>query len=623
MDTQSLLSNLLAQRTSRRLNTHATDLASSNERLASGLRINHASDDAASLAVSMSLGKDYRVFSQAIRNINDGVSALSIADGALAQLEEVVSRIKELSTQSANGIFSLIQRRALDKEAHYLSLEFNRLVNTTQFNNLNILNNGGNATRIQLGYGSQAIIDFTMSDELTHKVGNGTYKAKTDVSTSTSSNNPMVGDFNGDGIDDMITSGSNPAQMIYLQGNTNGTFSSTTINISGASSTGTVVGMGDFNSDGYLDFAAYETTVGQVTFLGNGNGTFQSQISAGGNIGNSGENATLDFNNDGKLDYLTRNGGSIYLSLGNGNGTFTNGGAILTAAAGNITNFATGDFNGDGKADIIASNSSDAQINVYSGNGSGGVTSAILASTAGASGSRISVGDFNNDGYDDFAFAEVSAGSAYLTSNGNGTFSSATDLSADGNWSAQYVTVGDVNGDGLLDLVGQDLIGLFTKLGNGDGTFQVSLVNTTTLSGRQPVLGDFNGDGAPDVALAASSNLDVHYANTSNTSYMERFYLLDREGALSSMDNVETVLSRVRNQRGKIGAGMSRLATALSTLQSISTNVAAAASRITDVDIASESANSVRLQILSKTTAALLGQANHAPDIALKLLDFD
>ena len=95
-------------------------LASVYERLSSGQRINRASDDAAGLAVSSSLHVNTRVYNQAIRNINDGVSALTIADQAISNLSDIVVRQTELAEQAANGIYSTIQRAAMDREAQAL-----------------------------------------------------------------------------------------------------------------------------------------------------------------------------------------------------------------------------------------------------------------------------------------------------------------------------------------------------------------------------------------------------------------------------------------------------------------------------------------------------------------------
>ena len=102
--------SLLAQRN---LDLSTKGITTSYERLSSGLRINHAADDAAGLAIAEQLKSDARVASVAIRNANDGISVISIADQAIGQIGNVLARLNELAEQSANGVYANSQRSAL------------------------------------------------------------------------------------------------------------------------------------------------------------------------------------------------------------------------------------------------------------------------------------------------------------------------------------------------------------------------------------------------------------------------------------------------------------------------------------------------------------------------------
>ena len=104
----------------RRLAESTAGLKTSFERLSSGLRINRASDDAAGLSISASLKADTRVYSQGVRNVNDGISLLGIADNALESLSNILTREQELAAQAANGTLRGKQRLALDAEAQAL-----------------------------------------------------------------------------------------------------------------------------------------------------------------------------------------------------------------------------------------------------------------------------------------------------------------------------------------------------------------------------------------------------------------------------------------------------------------------------------------------------------------------
>lgn len=121
------------------------------QRLSSGLRINRAKDDAAGLAIAESLKADAKVASVGIRNANDGISIISIADQAIGQVANVLSRLAELAQQSANGVYSTTQRSALQNEFAALTSEIERIAVTTEFNGLKLLSGGGTVT-FQVGF---------------------------------------------------------------------------------------------------------------------------------------------------------------------------------------------------------------------------------------------------------------------------------------------------------------------------------------------------------------------------------------------------------------------------------------------------------------------------------------
>ena len=145
--------NIASLQAQRRLADATGRLSETFERLSSGQRINKASDDAAGLAIADSLRADQRIASVAIRNANDGISVVAIADGALAQISGVLTRLAELAEQSANGVFSTQQRSALQNEFTALSSEVERIATTTTFNGVNLLS-GGAAITLQVGFNS-------------------------------------------------------------------------------------------------------------------------------------------------------------------------------------------------------------------------------------------------------------------------------------------------------------------------------------------------------------------------------------------------------------------------------------------------------------------------------------
>lgn len=145
--------NIISLGAQRRLGIATDALSTSFERLSSGQRINKASDDAAGLAIADSLRADQRIATVGIRNANDGISTIAIADGALGQIGGTLSRLAELAEQSANGVFSTHQRSALQNEFSALASEIERIAVTTTFNGVRLLS-GGQAITLQVGFNS-------------------------------------------------------------------------------------------------------------------------------------------------------------------------------------------------------------------------------------------------------------------------------------------------------------------------------------------------------------------------------------------------------------------------------------------------------------------------------------
>jgi flagellin len=134
----------------RNLETSGVAFSKSLQRLSSGLRINNASDDAAGLAISTRLGAQVRGINQAIRNANDGSAILQTAEGALNEITNITTRIKELSVQSATGSNSASDRTSLNNEVQSLISEVTRIAVQTKFGTTALLDGSFNA-QFQVG----------------------------------------------------------------------------------------------------------------------------------------------------------------------------------------------------------------------------------------------------------------------------------------------------------------------------------------------------------------------------------------------------------------------------------------------------------------------------------------
>jgi flagellin len=172
--------NIASLNAQRRLGQSTNELRGSFERLSSGLRIVRARDDAAGLAIADTLRADQRIASVAIRNANDGISLISIADGALNEIGNVLQRMGELAEQSANGTLSSTQRSALQQEFGSLASEVTRISETTSFNGLQLLS-GTSTVSLQVGFDSSANsqIAFTGTNGTLESLGLASAGSKT------------------------------------------------------------------------------------------------------------------------------------------------------------------------------------------------------------------------------------------------------------------------------------------------------------------------------------------------------------------------------------------------------------------------------------------------------------
>jgi flagellin len=195
----------------------------------------------------------------------------------------------------------------------------------------------------------------------------------------------------------------------------------------------------------------------------------------------------------------------------------------------------------------------------------------------------------------------------------------------------------DVNGDGKLDVVTVGNAFGFASVfqNNGDGTFAARTSYQVYGNAYAAAVGDLNGDGNPDIVatngsisggitvLAQNTTTITSAIGTSGSPAISHLAGLDvstSPAALSTLSTMSSTLDSLNTLSGTIGSSMSRLQTTLSTLTVRTENYQAAASRITDADVAQESANLTRLEILQQAGQAVLAQANQQPRLALQLL---
>ncbi len=161
--------NLMASNAARNLSKSYNSLAGSIEKLSSGLRINSAKDDAAGLAVRESMRAEISVLRQGSRNAQDGISMLQTMEGAMATIDDILVRMRELAEQSATGSYSDAQRALMDAEFVQLAAEIDRITEATTFNGISLLDNA--ATTVAIHVGTASTIDADAVDMTSATLG--------------------------------------------------------------------------------------------------------------------------------------------------------------------------------------------------------------------------------------------------------------------------------------------------------------------------------------------------------------------------------------------------------------------------------------------------------------------
>jgi flagellin len=162
--------NVAAINAAGQLRRSTSQLNQSLERLASGLRINRAADDAAGLAIAETFRSQVRGTQVAQRNSQDGVSLVQTAEGALSETTNILQRIRELAVQSANGTQSTTNRQALDNEVKQLLAQIDSIALDTEFNGIRVLSSSQTIT-LQSGAFTSQVLAVTVSGAKTTDLG--------------------------------------------------------------------------------------------------------------------------------------------------------------------------------------------------------------------------------------------------------------------------------------------------------------------------------------------------------------------------------------------------------------------------------------------------------------------
>jgi flagellin len=161
---QTINTNLASLNAQRNLSGSQMSLATSMQRLSSGLRVNSAKDDAAGIAIAERMNSQVRGMNVAIRNANDAISLSQTAEGAIGKLTDMAQRMRELAVQSANATNTVADRANLDAEFQQLGSELTRTIGATTFNGLAILAANAGPQDFQVGANAGQTVTVTTAD---------------------------------------------------------------------------------------------------------------------------------------------------------------------------------------------------------------------------------------------------------------------------------------------------------------------------------------------------------------------------------------------------------------------------------------------------------------------------
>ncbi len=311
------------------------------------------------------------------------------------------------------------------------------------------------------GYADLAITNF-FGDNVTVLLGNGSggfsAASGSPVAVGLNPSSVAVGDFNHDGVPDLAVSTQTfPGSVYVLLGDGTGGFSATSGSPITVGNFAESVAVGDFNGDGLQDLAVANQQSNNVTvLLGDGTGAFTAAADSPFATGSYPQSVTVgDFNGDGHSDLAVANSGSnnVTILLGNGSGGFTAATGSPFAGGNQPLSIATADLNGDGHLDLAIADGG-STVTVLLGNGSGGFTAASGSPfAAGSDTYGVAIADYNGDGYPDLATANFGSNNVtVLLGNGSGGFTAATGSPFAAGANPASVAVGDFNGDGHPDL---------------------------------------------------------------------------------------------------------------------------------------------------------------------------
>jgi len=565
------------------------DMELSMERLATGKRINGASDDAAGVAIASRLTSEIKGTNQAIRNAMDGQALIDTAEGAHQEVENILQRMRELAVQAANDTNDANDRANLQLEMDQLSTEIDRISSTTSWAGQALMDGTGSFT-FQVGSQTTAAdsIAASLDDMSTAGLGIGA------GGTTTSADAATITDIGNN----VLQVGGTPAAGDVFHFTAGGTDFAVEITQVGATPAVTTTSANTVMTVSGTDLTVDDFQAGTFTVTVNG---IDVQVT-----GSTDEDTTataIKTAVDAHSDFASM---GVSLSVTNSTVTFSPTTTYNYSTDGGTTNTATDQ--------------------TYAANGAEGVANAIAASInartssdfVGMTATAASDGSVTLSQQVIFSSAQSIVGTTTTAGSVNAAGTVLT-LESSGADSTTDSFSFSINGEAITYTVAADdyensEAGIIAALqAEIDGNAKLGGMDITVAAGATDI----------EVTVAAKTTAlieEVSAVAASASSATTGLSVATSAGASSAIDALDTAIQTLNSQRAELGAISNRLDSTVSNLTNISSNLQAGRGRIEDADFAAETTSLAKSQILQQASTAMLAQANASKQNVLSLL---
>ena len=571
--------NVASLNSQRQLLNSGNALDKATERLSSGQRINSAKDDAAGLAISNRMTSQIRGLDQAIRNANDGVSLVQTAEGALQEVTNMLQRIRELSIQSANGIYSDADRKTLDAEVQQLKKEMDRISETTSFNGQKLLDGTMKGTFLQVGSQANEVMDVSIGSFSTTSMGgsSGDIVGEATANGITDITNLAAGDLIVNGVDlSLIPAAPVPTLNDALK-----------------------IWNGDLEGKG-----ASVTSLVQYTAAGAGSGVLRAPTETLTIAYTDGDGLTQTYTLTGTNDMkelVAKINAETAVEA-----TLTDSGKLVLTAPGGTSLSVTDTSNAGGASGAGVNTAVDTNFSLVFNDESAEERGVLIQAGAAAVPAELQALGIDVQDADGNLLGATVAGAAAILQEG--------DLIING------IEIGKITG---VNTAATDL---------------AEAVRVINLSSNETGVVAFASAGQIALRSANGEEISIKYGDTANatnilalTGFQERnategvgsvasIRIDTYEGAQRAISIVDKALEQVNATRADLGAVNNRLDFTMSNLANVSEKTSASRARIVDADFAAETAALSRAQVLQQAAQAMLAQSNARPEQVLQLL---